>query len=144
GRAPYPHDIRPRACASQSSVPYCACRRFIWPAMSHAFTTLRAFAAACLLLVGSTSLAASPSAVTDDEVISSLQDAYLRAVAPGEQADLHRELLATVLQRVKRSHATEVDLAALAAVAMKVMEQQPAGGGDAAEVFKKAINEALR
>ena len=112
--------------------------------MSHAFPTLRAFAAACLLFAGSASLAASPSAATDDDAVSFLQDAYVRSVAPGEQADLHRELLATVLQRVKRSHATEVDLAALAAVAMKAMEQQPAGGGDAAEVFKKAINEALR
>jgi carboxyl-terminal processing protease len=112
--------------------------------MSHTFPTLRAFAAACLLFAGGASLAASPSAATDDDAVSFLQDAYVRSVAPGEQADLYRELLATVLQRVKRSHAAEVDLAALAAVAMKAMEQQPAGVGDAAEVFKKAINEALR
>ena len=113
--------------------------------MSHPLRTLRAFAAACLLFAGSVALAALPSAPsTDDDAISFLQDAYVRSVAPGEQADLHRELLATVLQRIKRSHATEVDLPALAAVAMKVMEQQPAGRGDAAEVFKTAINEALR
>jgi carboxyl-terminal processing protease len=113
--------------------------------MSHALPTLRAFAAVCLLFAGGASLAASPSAPsTDEEAISALQDAYVRSVAPGEQADLHRELLATVLQRVKRSHATEVDLPALAAVAMKVVEQQQAGSGDAAQVFKKAINEALR
>lgn len=72
-----------------------------------------------------------------------LQSAYARSVAPGEQADLHRELLATVLQRVKRTHAAEVDLAALAAAAMKAIEPSPSGG-DPAEVFKKAINEALR
>src|SRR6185369_5469571 len=112
--------------------------------MSHAFPRLRAFAAACLLFACGASLAAPPSAVTDEDAISSLQDAYVRSVAPGEQADLHRELLATVLQRVKRSHVTEVDLPALAAVAIKAMGQQPAGRGDAAEVFKKAINEALR
>jgi carboxyl-terminal processing protease len=113
--------------------------------MSHAFPTLRAFAAACLLFAGNVSLAASPSAPsTDEDAISALQDAYVRSVARGEQADLYRELLATVLQRVKRSHVTEVDLPALAAIAMKVIEQQPAGEGDAAEVFKKAINEALR
>jgi carboxyl-terminal processing protease len=112
--------------------------------MSQGFSTLRAFAAACLLFAGSASLAASPSAATDDDAISSLQNAYAQSVAPGEQADLHRELLATVLQRVKRSHATEVDLAALAAVAMKAIEPLPLGGGDPAEVFKKAINEALR
>ncbi|NPC58344.1 S41 family peptidase [Caenimonas soli] len=112
--------------------------------MSHAFPTLRACAAACLLFAGSASLAALPSAATDEDVVTSLQDAYARSVPPGEQADLHRELLATVLQRVKRSHATEVDLPAFAAVAMKVMEPLPPGGGDPMEVFKKAINEALR
>jgi carboxyl-terminal processing protease len=111
--------------------------------MSYLFS-LRAFAAACLLFAGSASLAASPSATPDDEAVTSLQDAYARSVAPGELADLYRELLATVLQRVKLSHAADVDLAALAAVAMKVIEPLPLGGGDPVEVFKKAINEALR
>lgn len=112
--------------------------------MSHTLPTLRAFAAACLLFAGSASLAASPPAATDEDVISFLQDAYARTVVPGEQADMHRELLAAVLQRVKRSHASEVDLAAFAAVAVKVMEPLPPGVGDPPEVFRKAINEALR
>ena len=103
--------------------------------------TLRAFAAAAMVFAGSAALGASPPAANDDDTVSALQGAYARSVAPGEQADLHRDLLATVLQRVKRSHATEVDLAALAAAAMKVL---PPVGGDPAEVFKKAINEALR
>jgi carboxyl-terminal processing protease len=112
--------------------------------MSHALPTLRAFATACLILAAGASLAASPPAPTNDDPISLLQDAYARAVAPGEQADLHRELLATVLQRVQRSHATNVDLAALAAAATKAIEALPPGAGNPAEVFKKAINEALR
>ena len=111
--------------------------------MSHPFLTLRAFGAACLLFAGSAAMGASPSASSDD-VISSLQSAYARSVAPGEQADLHRELLATVLQRVKRSYATQVDLAVLAAAVLKVLDPLPPSGGDPAEVFKKAINEALR
>ena len=111
--------------------------------MSHPFLTLRAFGAACLLFAGSAAMGASPSASSDD-VISFLQSAYARSVAPGEQADLHRELLATVLQRVKRSYATQVDLAVLAAAVLKVLDPLPPSGGDPAEVFKKAINEALR
>ena len=112
--------------------------------MSYAIPTLRIFAAACLLFSGSASLAAAPPATADDEALASLQGGYARSVVPGEQADLYHELLATVLQRVKRSHATEVDLAALAAAATKVMAALPPGMGEPAEVFKKAINEALR
>jgi carboxyl-terminal processing protease len=112
--------------------------------MSHALPTLRAFAAIGLLLAGSASLAVSPPALTEDEAIASLQNAYVRAVKPGEQADLHRELFAPVLQRVKRSSAKEVDLAAFAEIAGKAMAPLPAGTGDPAEIFKKAINEALR
>ena len=98
-----------------------------------------------MLLAGSAAFAASPPvAGEDDAVVSSLQSAYARSVAPGEQADLHRELLAAVLQRVKRSYATPVDLAAFAAVAMKAMESPSPGAADPAQVFRKAINEALR
>ena len=104
----------------------------------------RAFAAAWMVCAGSAALGASPPEASDDDAISSLQGAYARSVAPGEQADLHRDLLATVLQRVKRSHATEVDLAPLAAAATKLIQALPPVGGDPAEVFKKAINEALR
>jgi carboxyl-terminal processing protease len=113
-------------------------------AMNHPFAILRALAAACLLFAGTAALAASPPAAGDDDAISSLQAAYARSVAPGEQADLHRELLATVLRRVKRSHATDVDVAALAAAAMKSIEPLPPGTGDPAAVFKKSVNDALR
>ncbi|MEO5671449.1 MAG: S41 family peptidase [Ramlibacter sp.] len=103
---------------------------------------LRAIAAAWLLVAGSAALAAAPPA-NDDEAISQLQAAYTRAVVAGDQAQLHHDLIPTVLQRVKRSHATDVDLPLLAAAAIKVLEPLPAGAGEPAPVFKKAINEAL-
>jgi carboxyl-terminal processing protease len=111
--------------------------------MSHAFPTLRAFAGCCLLFAGSVSFAASPPAVTDDDAIAALQSAYLRSVQPGEQAQLYQDLFATILHRVKRSHATEVDVPALTAVALKTIEPLPPGAGDPGEVFRKSIREAL-
>ena len=113
--------------------------------MNHSIAlSLRAFTAAWLLLAGNAVLAAAPADLSDDDALASLQEAYTRSVAPGEQADQHRELLATVLQRIKRSHATEVALAPLAAAAMKTMVALPAAGGDPPKVFKDAINAALR
>ena len=106
--------------------------------------TLRAFAAGWLLLAGAAAFCASPpQAGDDDSAIVALQTAYTRRVVAGEQADLHRDLLAAVLHRIKRSHATDVDLPALAAAAARRMDALPPLG-DPAEVFSKAINEALR
>jgi carboxyl-terminal processing protease len=93
-------------------------------------------------MVGSASLAAGPE--QGDSPIAPLQSAFARVVTPGEQADMYRELLATVLERVQRSYATEVDVPALVAVALQVIEPLPPGEGVPADVFKKAINEALR
>jgi carboxyl-terminal processing protease len=115
--------------------------------MSHAFRTWRVLTAGCLLGMAGASLASSPSPAeptADELTISSLQDTYSRSVVAGDQADTHRVLLATVLQRIKRSHATQVDLQSLAAVAAKAMDAAPAGAGDPVDVFKKAMNEALR
>lgn len=112
--------------------------------MSYTFPSLPAFAATCLLFASGAVLAATPPPATDDDAVLALQSVYASAVAPGEQADLHRDLLATVLQRVKRSHATDVDLGAFAAAAAKVIAPLPPGRGDPQEVFKSAINEALR
>ncbi|MES2972200.1 MAG: S41 family peptidase [Pseudomonadota bacterium] len=112
--------------------------------MNHTSTTLRAFTAGCLLLGAGISFAASSPASIDDEALAALQGAYARAVVPGEQSLRYQELFATVLQRVKRSHALPVDLAGLAATAMKVVEPLPPGAGEPAEVFRKAIQEVLR
>jgi carboxyl-terminal processing protease len=109
--------------------------------MKRMFPTLRA-AAACLVLAGAAS--AAGAVAPSDDPLAALQAAYARAVVPGESADRYRDLFASVLQRVQRSHASEVDTAAFAAAALKVLEPLPAGTGDAAGVFKQAVNEALR
>jgi len=100
--------------------------------------------AATLLLAGAASAGAQSAQALSDDILASLQTAYARAVTPGEQADMHRDLLASVLQRVQRSHATEADFAALAAAATKVLDALPAGGGEPAQTFHTAMNMALR
>ncbi len=102
---------------------------------------LRTLAVACLLAAGA--LPAATRASSADDAIASLQQAFTRAVAPGEQADFYRNLFPTVLQRVERSHAKPVDVPALAALAAKALEPLPAGG-DPREVFTRSVNEALR
>lgn len=99
--------------------------------------SIRVAAAACLLLAG-------PAALAADDPLATLQSAYAGAVAPGPQADLHRDLFASVLHRVQRAYAREVDLATLTAAALKVIEPLPPGAGEPGEVFGKAINAAMR
>lgn len=110
--------------------------------MTTLFRTLRASAAACLLLAASATVLAS--APTLEDTIASLQAAYARTVVPGEQSDLHHDLMASVLTRVQRSYATDVDLAGLQAAALKVLDALPAGQGDPVDVFTRAINAGLR
>ena len=105
-------------------------------------TTLRASAAACLLLAAAVSFASTPAA--PDDPGPDLQSAYASSVAPGDQADFYKDLFATVLQRVQRSYATEVDLHKLTAAARKSIEQRRAGDAEPAEVFGQAMNAALR
>ena len=102
---------------------------------------LRLAAAAFLLAAGGAAPAAAP--VVTDELLAPLQAAYLRAVAPGESADLHSELFGNVLRRVQRSHATDVDVPLLIATAQKTLDPLPAGEGDPEAVFTKSINAAL-
>ena len=111
--------------------------------MLYLLASLRTLAAA-LLVAGATSAGAQAAQALNDDILASLQTAYARAATPGEQADMHRELLATVLQRVQRSHATEADFAALAAAATQVLDPLPSGSGEPAEVFRTAMNAALR
>jgi carboxyl-terminal processing protease len=110
--------------------------------MRPSFPTLRALLAALLLGAAGAGWAA-PAATADDEAIAVLQAAYTRAVAPGEQADLYRDLIPTVLERIRRSHATANDLPALATAITARMEALPPGG-DPSAVFRKAVNETLR
>jgi carboxyl-terminal processing protease len=103
---------------------------------------LRTAAAACLLFVAHVSFASE--AATPDAAIAAMQSAFARAVPAGQQADFYRELFPTVLERVQRSYATEVDLGALSAAAMKVLDPVAAGAGEPRELFSKAMNAALR
>ena len=116
--------------------------------MNFSLTPLRAFAAACALLAAGVPVTAQtdpdPVLTPDEKAILALQSAFVRTVTPGERADFHRDLLATVMLRVKRSHATDVDMPIFAAAAIKVLEPLPAGTGEPAEVFKKSVNTALR
>ncbi len=103
--------------------------------------TPRASFLASLLLAGTAALAAPPA--NPDDPLPRLQAVYARTVAPGEQADAYRELFASILLRVQRSYATEIDLAAVAAEAARVIEKRPAGAEPRA-VFHEAINAALQ
>jgi carboxyl-terminal processing protease len=108
--------------------------------MTHVLRAIAITAAAWLLGPGASIVAASP---VTDELLAPLTSAYVRAVKPGEHVDLHRDLFGAVLQRVQRNHAREVDVPALIAAALKVIEPIKPHSGDPAEVFRKAVNAAL-
>ncbi|HYI87486.1 MAG TPA: S41 family peptidase [Burkholderiales bacterium] len=109
--------------------------------MTRFLRALPSLAAASLFAAGA-ALAASPLPVTD-ELLAPLESAYERAVKPGEQVEPHRELFGTVLRRVQRSYAHEVDVPGLVAAALKTLEPLEPQSGEPAEVFRKAINAAL-
>jgi carboxyl-terminal processing protease len=114
-------------------------------AMTRLRSMFRVSAAAWLLAAAGATLAAdsaAPAPVTD-EMLAPLTSAYLRAVKPGEPADRHRDLFATVLDRVQRNYARETDMPGLIAAALKVLEPLEPQSGEPAEVFGKAINQAL-
>jgi len=109
--------------------------------MTTLFRLIRTFVAVWLLAACSAAFAATPAAT--EALLAPLETAYLRAVTPGEDAVFHRELFATVLERVHRSYAREVDLPELANAAIKSLEALEPQSGEPAEVFAKAINAAL-
>jgi len=98
--------------------------------------------AAALVLACSAALADSPEGGSGP--LASLQAAYSRAAAAGERADQYRALFAGVFNRIERSHATDVDMAAFATAAQRAIDALPPGAGDPADVFKTAVNTALR
>src|SRR5580765_5315280 len=99
-------------------------------------TLLAPIAAAALLAAGGVSFAASVPVT--EEMLAPLTSAYMRAVKPGEQAELYRELFQTVLQRVQRSYPRDVDLAGLVAVALKKIESVEAQSGEPVDVFNES------
>src|SRR5262245_51202398 len=109
--------------------------------MRHLSRVTCGLAAVALLAVSGASFAASPA--VNEELLAPLTSAYMRAVKPGEQAELHRDLYQTVLQRVQRTYAQEVDIPALVAAALKTIEPLEPQSGEPGAVFKKSINAAL-
>jgi carboxyl-terminal processing protease len=109
--------------------------------MNRLLRYLRAPAAAILLVAAGVSPASAT--VVTEEMLAPLSAAYLKAVKPGEEAELHRELFGTVLQRVQRSYAREVDMSKLVAAAMKTIQPLAPGAGEPEQVFTRAINAAL-
>src|SRR5688572_5821283 len=102
---------------------------------------LRAVGAALLLIAAGASPASTPGLT--DEMLAPLSAAYLRAVKPGEEAEFHSELFGSVLRRVQRSYAREVDMPPLIAAAMKAIQPLAPGSGEPGQVFTRAINAAL-
>ena len=97
--------------------------------------------AAWLLAAGHASYAAAPSVT--EEMLAPLTSAYMGAVKPGEEAELHRNLFEEVLQRVERTYAREVDVPELVAAALKAVEPLAPQSGEPSDVFRKTINAAL-
>lgn len=109
--------------------------------MRRPLPALRTLALAALCIAAAS---ASANPLPAGDPVASLQSAYAAAVPPGEQADLYRELFPAILQRVQRSYASEVDVDALAATALKVLQEAAPGSAEPGELFGKAINTALR
>jgi carboxyl-terminal processing protease len=109
--------------------------------MTRLLRLLGATAGVCLFAAAGTLLAASDGVA--EEALAPLTSAYMRAVKPGEEAALHRELFETVLQRVHRSYARAVDVPELVKPALEVVAALAPHSGDPAEVFRKAINATL-
>lgn len=109
--------------------------------MTRLLKTLRPFSAAWLFVTCAASLASSPPVT--DELLAPLTSAYVRAVKPGEQVELHRALFGTVLRRVHRSYAREIDVSAVVAAGVNAIEPLEPQSGEPAVVFRKAINAAL-
>ncbi len=104
----------------------------------HPFPGALTFAAAWLMAACGATLA-----VAAEDPLAPLTSAYVRAVKPGEQVETYRELFGTVMQRVQRGYAQEVELPPLIAAALKVIELLKPESGEPAAVFKSAINAAL-
>src|SRR6185503_5355529 len=88
-------------------------------------------------------LAACGAGFAAEDPAAPLVAAYLNAVQPGEQAQSYSELFPSVVRRVQRTYATDVDVPAFVAAALGAVQALGPGSGEPAAVFKSAINAAL-
>ena len=109
----------------------------------HLLVRLLTLAAAWLLAGGGVSLAATPAAAGPDDPLAPLTAAYVRAVKPGEQVNMYRDLFGAVLQRVRRSYPQEVELPTMISAALGAIDPLGFESGEPVAVFKTAINAAL-
>jgi carboxyl-terminal processing protease len=112
--------------------------------MMNARTILAASAVACSILAGGPSWGTTPAPTgpSAPSALGALQDAYTRSVSPSDDAVRFRELLATVLQRLKRSSSAIVDVDALARDATRALEPLAPWAGDPEKVFRTAVDAA--
>ncbi|NRF72215.1 S41 family peptidase [Aquincola sp. S2] len=104
-------------------------------------TIFARWALTCSILAGGPSWGTTPAS-TEPSALEALQDAYSRAVTPGDDAVRYRELLAILLQRLKRSSSATVELDALARDATRALEPLAPFVGDPEKVFRTAVNAA--
>lgn len=110
--------------------------------MMNGRTIFAGWALTCSILAGGPSWGTT-APPTEPSALEALQDAYSRSVTPGDDAVRFRELLATVLQRLKRSSSATVDLDALAHDATRALEPLAPFVGDPEKVFRAALNAAV-
>jgi carboxyl-terminal processing protease len=106
--------------------------------MMNARTMFARLAVAGCILAGSMSSGATQPQ-TELSALEALQDAYSRSVTPGDEALRYRELLATMLQRLKRSSSAPVDVDALARDATRALEPIAPFAGDPERTFRAAV-----
>ena len=114
-----------------------------FPGISGRFSSVAMLVLPCLLFSIAASPRAAEPAAPGADPLAALTDAYVRAVKPAEQVQGYRELFGTVFRRVQRGYALEVDMPLLIGAAMKVIEPVKPESGDAAVLFKSAINASL-
>src|SRR5262245_38728320 len=94
-------------------------------------------------LLGASVASLAGSGPVQEELVARLASTYMQAVKPGEQAKLYRDLFVTVMQRVRQSHARDVNLPEFIGEALKTIEPLEPQSGEPSEVFTKSIDAAL-
>ncbi len=106
-------------------------------------TLIRMLATAWLLSGLCASFASAADSAPVEDTMAPLLAAYTRAAKPGEDLNTYGELMVSVLQRVQRSYAQEVDIRILTGAAISTLESLKSESAEAHVIFKTAVNAAL-